>query len=448
MASESKTAEDPQPLPYAYDESERRAVLRRALVSALRAGRHGKLVAHEAPTTERKPWRIGLALLFILVAWYPGATFAERRGIAFGWWPLIAAVWFLGILMLLGFVVQAAQRIGIPGVVARVGSALGTLFALALLLAGPVTLAAQVNDGHSVWLTHVAPTAAATLVALLTRSVDIRSARDIGVAVAAVVRSAPLLAPLALVVLVLPAVSADVWQAAVLIDLEDVGILLLITVLPLSALVARQLLREVPAVLASRARWLAEQPNRADSTRRMLNERLDSPVAASVLTLAGAEIEPAWPSHPAEYAPIIAASEGSALRDPLLGRLAVCVVVVAVVSSAYLYAVLAVVIDPAVAGGWVREPVPTTVVQFAGVEAVLPGGIYLQVVALLGTLATAISLAFVLLEDRFSSALRDSLVRLPADDLLVLCIPYLSLREQRIACDDDRGDQFDPGSLA
>ena len=91
---------------------------------------------------------------------------------------------------------------------------------------------------------------------------------------------------------------------------------------------------------------------------------------------------------------------------------------------------------------------PTTVVRFAGVDAVLPGGIYLQVVALLGTLATAIFLAFGIVRTAFHTALRDSLVRLPADDLLVLCIPYLSLREQRIEHDNDDRDQFDPGAPA
>ena len=141
---------------------------------------------------------------------------------------------------------KGAERIGIRGAAAKwVAYGPGIVFVLALFLAGPVTLAVQINDHHPVWLSHVLPTAVVMLLALLTRSVNVRSTLgDIGVAVAAVVGSAPLLAPLALVVLVLPAVSADVWRAAERLDLGDIGVLLLITVLPLFGLVARHALRD------------------------------------------------------------------------------------------------------------------------------------------------------------------------------------------------------------
>ena len=72
-------------------------------------------------------------------------------------------------------------------------------------------------------------------------------------------------------------------------------------------------------------------------------------------------------------------------------------------------------------------------------------GGYFRLVAMLGILATAIFLAFALLEERFSTALGDALLRLPADRLLALALPYLALREERLTTLDDELDDWDPG---
>ncbi|MGZ4326237.1 MAG: hypothetical protein ACXVHB_32710 [Solirubrobacteraceae bacterium] len=311
-----------------------------------------------------------------------------------------------------------------------------------------MTFVAQLNDHGHVWLTHVIPAVLVVAVALVTRSVNVRSAREVGVAAAAVVRSAPLLAPLVLVVLVLPALSADLWQAAADIDASDVGVLVVVTVLPVLLFVMRQLVSELPAVLESRALALAADPERDDLTRALLRERL-SPQAFETIDFAAAgHMASAWPANPPEYAPLIAAAEEDALRWPLRARLALCVVVVAAALTAYLYVVLATMIDPAVARAWSHEDVPIGHLHAAGITLWLPGGIYFRLVGLLGVLATATFLAFSLLEGRFSTALGDVLLRLPADRLLALALPYLALREERLAAGgSDALDDWGPGSL-
>jgi hypothetical protein len=87
-------------------------------------------------------------------------------------------------------------------------------------------------------------------------------------------------------------------------------------------------------------------------------------------------------------------------------------------------------------------------VHILGVTAWFPGGIYIRVVVLLGVIATATFLAFAVLEERFSTALGDALLRLPADRMLGLALPYLALREERLASEDAAFDDWDPGAIS
>jgi hypothetical protein len=116
-------------------------------------------------------------------------------------------------------------------------------------------------------------------VAMLTRSGDVRSARDVGVVAAAVARSAPLLAPLALVVLVLPALTADPWRVAAQPDVYDVAVLLLLTVVPLYALVARQLIVHPRSPNGCRAQLTAATlfaPHAQRDAHRLVERRCSS----------------------------------------------------------------------------------------------------------------------------------------------------------------------------
>jgi hypothetical protein len=420
-------------LPAVLTDDQRRRLLRRALASALRAGRHVELVDAEAPTTERPVPQIAGGVAIALLFWALGATIGDQLHAAVWWWPLLA----------FGLAVAMVLLAGIP----RLGPRLGPLLALVAILAAPLTFVVQVNEDRHALVTHVVPAVLTVAVALMTQSVNVRSARDVGVAAAAIARSAPLLAPLALVVLVLPALSADVWQAAASLDGFDLGVLVVVTVAPLLLLVMRQLASELAAVLETRAQTLARDADRDEVTRQMLRERL-SPQAFDMVEFASADqMRSAWPERPEEYGPIIAAAEGDALRRPLQARLAMCVIVVGLVLTAYLYVVLATIIDPRVANAWSRQHVPTSRLDVLHVVVWFPGGIYLHVVGVLGVLATATFLAFALLEERFSTALADALLRLPADRLLALALPYLALREERLASDDDDLDGWDPGTV-
>jgi hypothetical protein len=404
-------------------------MLRRALASALRAGRHTQLVTADSPTTERQPPEIGATLGALLLLWCASATVADRAGLAWYWWPpAITAV--VTVFLIVAWILPEVP--------------LGVLL-VAVFFGGA---AIEIDQDGNLWLTYGVPIVLVLLIALMTRTINVRSARDLAVAAAAFVRSAPLLAPLALVVLVLPALSADLWQAAGQLGSGDLLMLVSVTAVPLFAIVGVELNNQLPSVLKHGAERLARTDDRAELTLRLLHERLaDEPYKLIEFACSG-QVATSWPhANAAEYAPLIAASEGDALKRSLWGRLGLCVIVVAVSLTAYLYVILATVIDPHVAHAWAHEDIPTWDFRLFGSDVFVPGGVYLQVVALLGALATATFLAFALLEDRFSTALADALLRLPADRLLALAVPYLALREERVESDSDDLDDWDPGSV-
>ncbi len=70
---------------------------------------------------------------------------------------------------------------------------------------------------------------------------------------------------------------------------------------------------------------------------------------------------------------------------------------------------------------------------------------YLAITTLLACLAVATFLAFTLIEERFSIALGDALLRLPTDRLLALALPYLHLQEDCIVNGDPLPDDSGVG---
>jgi hypothetical protein len=405
----------------------RRRILRRALASALRTGRHDHLVTAEAATTQRKPPEVGGVLVGLLLWWCASATSMNLA--ALPWWSLPLVV------------------IAIPVALGLVARVLGQGLVVALLVAAfAAGFLAELERGH-VWVTYGIPVVAAVALGIIASAINPRSTRDIGVAIAAFVRSAPLLAPLALVVLVLPAFSADLWQAAAKLDQTDLIILFAVTILPLFVVVGRQLNAQLAGVVANSAERLATSQDRGDATLEMLRERLDTKPYELVEFTASQQAGEVWPDNSSSYAPLVAASEGGGLGRSLWVRLALCALVVGVALTVYLYVILATVIDPVAAHAWAGQHVPTWDLRVLGTDIYFPGGVFLRVVGLLGTLATATFLAFALLEDRFSTALGDALLRLPVDRLLVLAVPYLALREERVASDDADYDEWDPGTL-
>ncbi len=415
-----------QPAPPVLTDAQRRSILRRCLASALRAGGFDELAAGEVPTTQPSSDRMTTATSLVVLLGFP-LGIADLVNGPWWSWPLVGA----GVLTV--FSVISNRSIWLAVVVVLIG--------------WPLTLWLQIRtDGH--WLlTHVIPAGGLLVVGLITRQVGVRNARDVAVAVAAIPKAAPLVAPLVLVVLVLPSLSADVWKVADALDATRVVVLSAITVGLLFVLVVRQLRAELPQVLVARATALVGASSRVDETRDALRSRLRDETFELASAEADAFIADAWPADGAQYAEFIAASSRRKLTRPLLARLAVCALFIAGAVSVYLYALITVIVDPAVVAEWTDRPVPERMVDLFGLAVELPVGSYLAMTALLTCLAVATFLGFVLIEERFSVALGDALLRLPADRLLALALPFLHLTEERIVDGDPLSDDFDVGTF-
>jgi hypothetical protein len=423
----ARMAAVPDPFPTTLSTAQRRSVLRRALANALRAGRHLRITAGDPPTTQPKSadWVTNAAIVALL--WALGATLGQRLGAPLWSWPLLAVACMI--------------------VVGTAGKEAPSLAGVLLVLAILGSLFWQIQQDGDWLVTHAVPALAVVGLAVLTRRVDVRSARDVVVAGAALTRSAPLLAPLVLVVLLLPALTADLWTLAAELDGLRIGLLALLTIALLLGLVANSLRRQLPAVLAGRCRALAADARRAERTRRQMSEAMAKPSFEFADSASGRLVASAWPKDGSEYAPFIAATEAKTLSRPLAWRLGVCTAFVGLLLSAYIYALLTVLVSRHVAQAWTATEVPVRSIDIALTTLQLPGGVYLQVTALLGCLATATFLAFALLEERFAATLGDSLLKVPVDRLLVLALPYVALLELAIEEGGDLSPDFDIGAI-
>ena len=121
---------------------------------------------------------------------------------------------------------------------------------------------------------------------------------------------------------------------------------------------------------------------------------------------------------------------GEAVRrqfnQKLARRLVPTTAVVGVAASLYLYLVAAVAVPRSVASSWSGERISTTRVDLLW-EVVFPCGPYVEVALFLGVAATAIFLALVLTDERYSVALTDALLHEPAYRSLAVGVPYLAL---------------------
>ena len=417
--------DDPRSHPLVVGESERRSLVRRSLASALRSGGYKSLTAAEVPTSQPEYQALGTGISLALLFGYVGSVIDRVDG---------------------SFAIAGLATVAAFGFVLALGAISGGLGAGFLLIAWAGLGYLQLtSSGH--WpVTHLAPIVVVIGVGVVTRQVDVRSLRDVAIAVAAIPRAAPLIAPLVLVVLVLPALSQDVWAASSALDARRLGVVATLTVGILGLLVHRHLKRELPQVLAARAAALVASPNRAGLTRRAVRSRLKGYPLALTDSEPDVFLREAWPRDGKQYVSFIVAAGSTRLSAPLLGRLTLCILFVGGAVSVYLYAILSAMVQPAVATAWANERVPLLELHFAGANVSLPGGPFFGVTALLATLAVATFLAFVLLEERFAVALGDALLRLPVDRVLALALPFLNLLEERIAQGDPVADSLDIGA--
>jgi hypothetical protein len=261
------------------------------------------------------------------------------------------------------------------------------------------------------------------------RALPLRDAQDVALALGGVIKSAPLVIPLVLVVLFLPALSADLWNIGGRLDADSLLIVAVLSIGVLLVVVRLQLGGQVERMLDQRARLLCDRPDRAELTRAQAKPGSSGPVAM-VEEMDGASLDATWPTAGHEYVPYLNSACGGVLQSPLTAYLLITVAAVGALLSLYIYLLCSAVVPSDLAAQWSHSSVPQTEIELVGTSITLSGGPFLKLAALLGLVATAVFLAFALIEERFATALTDALLRDPSDRFLVLALPYLNLRER------------------
>jgi hypothetical protein len=389
-------------------------LLRGALANALRRKGYGSLTASEDGKLEEQRKGPGAALLTAALFWSFGVSGAIALGGAWYLWPI-------GILA--AFAAAGALLKLLPS------ESIGAVLVMSWVALGVV----QVIEGtfFALAVTYLVPLGLVGAYVLASRVLRLRDAQDLVLALGGVIRSAPLVAPVVLLVLFLPALSENVWQVA---DELSPGSLLIVGIASVGLLfvvVRLQLGSETEVTVSRRAASLCDHPNRSEMTRTVLGAVV-AEGAPLLDTMPGASFEEAWPAAGEEYGPYLNAAVGESLRSPLTGRLALTVGVVGLLFTAYIYVLCAAVVPADLAEGWTKSVVPSIHLHALGAEVTLHGGPFLNLAALMGLAATATFLSFALIEERFAKALAGALLQDPIDRFLVLALPYAFLWERAI----------------
>jgi hypothetical protein len=278
----------------------------------------------------------------------------------------------------------------------------------------------------------VAPTVMCLLIVLVffPRIFPLRDLQDVAASFVGIVRSAPLLAPLVLVLLILPLLQADVWRIANQLSQTRIVGVLALTVVVLLIVVRSILGKKLPAVLEARAVELCKSPRRVGMTRKGVAPAVKWEDLSWPTELTDERLESYWPPDGGEYVPYLMASERRILLAPLTVRLALTTTVVGFGLMVYMYALACVTVSTNLADSWIK-PVGTVHELHIWFVA-LPGDVYVRVAVLLGLVATAAFLSFAIIDDRLSTALREAWLEGPVDRFLVLAIPYVALDEKRL----------------
>ncbi len=391
-------------------------LLRELLAHALQQRGHSAILGKDA-RSDAKNADNRLAVLFVLsVCWALGFVGAAWAGL-----PLL--------LCPVGFVFAIMAVASLPEISDT--SVAGLLVIVAWLVAA-ILIATQ---GQFIILivAYLVPMVFIMIYALSTRALHLRDAQDVALAVGGVIRAAPLIAPVVLLVLFLPALSADVWQVATGLDLRSLLATGLLSVGLLFVVVRLQIGSQIERVLYQRAEYLSKNPKRPEMTRKQAEATLSDDDLAPLYGIDDDGVDSSWPNAGEEYAPFLSAAEGSALQAPLTARLLVTILAVGALLSLYIYLLCSTVVSAEVASQWTNSTVSSTDVSFVGLSITFHGGPFLQLSALLGVAATAAFLSFALFEERFATALTDALLRDPTDRFLALALPYVYLRESALS---------------
>lgn len=389
-------------------------LLRGALANALRKRGYGAIVSPEDGVGEEPEKQALPTLLALTMLWSFGVSAAIALGAPWYLWPLGIVVAFAAVAFLIRLV--------------SAGPA-GTILFLSWAALGVSQAAA--GDFEALLVTYLAPLGIAAAYGLATRVLRLREAQDFALALGGVIRSAPLVAPVVLVVLFLPALSADVWQVADQLSFTSLLIVGVASVGLLFVVVRLQLGSETEITMEQRARNLCDHTDRSELTRRQLTAA-EQESANLLESMSEESVEGAWPATGEEYAPYLHAAVGETLRSPLAGRLALTVGIVGLLFTGYIYILCTAVVPADLAAEWTGTVAPSRHIQVIGASITLHSGAFLNLAALMGLAATATFLSFALIEERFAKALAGALLQDPIDRFLLLALPYMALWEQAI----------------
>lgn len=405
-------------------------LLRGLLATALRKRGYASIVAPGDGAGSVGPDRRLPNIIAWTVLWSLGVSAAIVAGLAWYLWPL-------GIIAMIAVLLPVGHWNG-------ESSAMGSL----LLLGWVVLAAVELIEGSLATLAfaYLLPLTLVAAYGAASRLLRLRDAQDVALALSGLIKSAPFVAPVVLIVLFLPALSSDVWLIAG--DLSA-GSLLIVGVLSVGLLfvvVRLQLGGQVEQMVSQRAAHLSDVGQRSELTRRQLLATMGGDGDALMEGMIDANVDDAWPVAGEEYAPYLRAAAGDTLQAPLTGRLGLTVAVIGMLFSAYIYMLCLAVVPAGIAHNWSRVTVPAYGVDLLGISITFHGGPYLSLAALLGLAATATFLSFALVEERFANALTDALLRDPTDRFLTVALPYVSLWESTISV--GRADGEPAASLA
>ena len=239
-------------------------------------------------------------------------------------------------------------------------------------------------------------------------------------------RSAPLLLPIALVALLIPLFTAELWRAAAQLTVGNLAALLMVSLVPVTIVVQRRIAGQVPSLIAQgRERAAAES---ALALGERLAKMVDGDDERARTKLEVDEVVDAFGGDAFETVDL--STVESALRLQLRLSLTLTVGGLLLVGAGYLWLLAWILVPVRTASEWTGEVVPVEAVTLLGHTVSLPVGPYLLVAGLLGGSAAVVLLASAAVQEDLAERLAEAVMRHPVTDAVSLAAPYLLLRGQ------------------
>lgn len=246
-----------------------------------------------------------------------------------------------------------------------------------------------------------------------------------------VAKGTPLILPVTLTVVLIPLLTSELWQAAASLEPRHLATLAILAVGPILLAFWRQVRARVPAELMAALERVADDPlapQRAlerlvrvageGQERDRLRERFGPELNALFRTGIGTEQREAV--RDALTAP---------LRRQVTSRLLSTAVGLGLVVAVYLYGLAWIVVPVQVAQDWTGSVVRMVTLETPAGEVHAPYGPFVAVALILGALATAVLLAFVLTDEGYAGGLTRALLREPVEAGMEFALPYAALRQ-------------------